>query len=100
MIATLCAIWRVFISLAFTGSGGLDTRFGHLAGGVSDLVAIKGGTATTRVLSGASWQTRGGTIDADAAASPSLAQQADGFWQNIVNWQQAQNGLIQSAQNL
>lgn len=69
------------MALTFTGSGaGLFDRFGALAGGVADWVALKGGAATARVLSGASMQTRGTTLETYAALSPAVSAALGDHW--------------------
>lgn len=50
------------MAVALTGSGGIFTAFGTYIGGQSDLVAMRGGTSTSRVGSGASFKARRNTI--------------------------------------
>lgn len=69
-------------------------------GGLADSLAIQGGTATARTLSGASWATRGTNIEADAAESPAVSTQIDGHWAAISGWRGAQNTLFGSMKTL
>jgi hypothetical protein len=93
--------------VTLTGNGGIYTRIGRLAGGAADAIALLGGPATARVLSGSSWQTRGVNIQADAAYSPNLTAVVNGNtggWSAINAWssQQVQffNSLSTLAQNI
>lgn len=87
------------MSVTLTGNGGLFVRLGHLFGAMADVVALKGGTATARVLSGASMQTRGTTIETDSAYSPAVSQQINP-WTAIEAWQSAQGSLFQQFRTL
>lgn len=81
------------MALTYSASGGLMTRQGHLFGGIADVVALEGGAATARTLSGASLLTRGATLETDAAASPRVSAQLDGHWTAIDTWRAAQGTL-------
>jgi hypothetical protein len=83
-----------------TTNSGLFYRFGRMAGLVADIVALKGGTATARVLSGASMQTRATTFETMAAASPAVSPYIDGHWTALAGWQSAQGGYEQSTRAL
>lgn len=82
------------MAVTLTGSGGLFKRLGRIWGGMADVMAIQGGTATARVLSGALWTTRGTNIEADAAEATAISQYIDGHWTAIASWQSAQGGLF------
>lgn len=82
------------MSVTLTGNGGLFTRLGHIWGGLADIIASMGGTATARTLSGASWQTRAATIDTDGAYSPSIMQIIDGQWNYLTSWQASQSSML------
>ena len=69
-------------------------RLGHIFGGLADVQSIQGGPTTTAVGSGASWATRGTTIEADAAESPEVSPQVDGHWGAITSWRSAQSALF------
>lgn len=85
------------MAIVFTGSGaGLFNRFGAWAGGLADSVAFQGGTATARVLSGASMATRGTTLETYAALSPAVSPELDGHWTAITSWRSAQSSLFSS----
>lgn len=105
------------MTVPLTGTGGLFERLGHLFGGAADLLALQGGTATARVLSGASWAARNTTLQTDYAtaaaggtANPPLLNGDNGFGasatpisQILGSWNKAQtsmlNGLQKIAQN-
>ena len=82
------------MTISFSGSAGsILNRIGRLAGRCADVLALKGGPATTRVLSGASFVTAGTNILADAAASPSVSPVTDGVLAQISAWQSSQNSI-------
>ena len=80
--------------MLLVGNGGVFERIGRLAGGAADIEASLGGTATARTLSGASWQTRGTNIQADAAFSPNLTSVVSGAWTNINGWASSQSSFL------
>jgi hypothetical protein len=82
------------MAVILTGTGGIWKRLGHAFGAAADVVALKGGAATARVLSGASMQTRGTTFEADAAEAPSLSQVTKNSWDVIESWQATQSGFL------
>lgn len=88
------------MSVTLTGTGGVFKKIGRLAGRAADIVALKGGSATTRVLSGSSMTTAGTNILADAAESPAVSAQAEGILSYIDSWRAAQNGLLQQLANI
>lgn len=92
------------MAVTLTGTGGVFKRLGRLFGGAADLLALMGGTATSAVGSGASMQTRGTNIEADAAESPAVSQAIDGHWTKISNWQSMQTSfftdLVRLAENI
>lgn len=71
------------MAVTLTGTGGIFKRLGRLAGGIQDIIALMGGSATARTLSTASFATRGTNIEADAAESPAISSSIDGHWQMI-----------------
>lgn len=88
------------MTIALTGTNGLFTRLGHFFGALSDVIALQGGTATARVLSGASMATRGTTLETDAAYSPSVSPELDGHWTAISSWRSAQASIFSSFNSL
>lgn len=70
------------ISLTNSGAGVFD-RIGLLAARCRDMIALKGGTATTPVAAGASLSTFGTTLEDYADASPAVSAEIDGHWQSI-----------------
>jgi hypothetical protein len=83
------------VSLTNSG-GGIFDRFGAIAGGLADDLALQGAAATARVLSGASWATRGTTLETYAALSPAVSRQLDNHWTAIANWRNGEYGLFSS----
>ena len=69
--------------------GGFFTRFGHIAGGLQDVNAIRGAAATARVLAAGIMTTRVAQLETDYAASPVNTP--------ILNGSQSTPGSIQSA---
>lgn len=84
------------MSVTLTGNGGIFKRFGIIAGGLADVKSLMGGTATTNVAAGASWLTRGGTLETEALNSPAISAQIDGHWTAISNWRGAQSSIFSS----
>lgn len=88
------------MTIPLTGNGSLFQRLGNIWGGVADLLALEGGTATARVLSGASWQTRLTTLDtqyADSPANVSLISGDNGFGQSTTPLSQIVNNWMTSS---
>lgn len=79
------------MALTFSGSAGaLFNRFGRWAGAIADVLALAGGTATARVLSGASMVTRGTNLEADAASTsggPALSHVIGDHWGAVAAFQ-------------
>jgi len=73
-----------------TNHTGLFDRAGVLWGGLADLLATRGGTATARVLSGASWPARFLTADSyfssSAGGSVNLGATFDGYNAAVTAW--------------
>ena len=88
------------MTVQLTGNGGIFTRLGHVFGGMADVLALEGGTATARVLSGASMQARYGTFEVDASYTPVLNFILDGYYAQLQGWQSQQNGICQQLQSL
>lgn len=82
------------MTIPFTTSGGLFTRLGHIFGGVADVNAIRGGTATARVLSGALMTTRVNQLQTDYNASPVNQSTLDGVFTSLGAWQSSQSGFL------
>lgn len=83
------------MAITFSGAtGALFTRFGHIAGIIRDLIALKGGTATTNVAAAASLSTRGTTLETDAAADPTLSPYLDGHWASLDSLRSGLSGGI------
>jgi hypothetical protein len=77
-----------------SGPGGYFTRFGHLAGGIADVLSLRGGAATSRVLSGANVAARViATVEPDFAAGTPLPQVADGILTALSSFQDALKSL-------
>jgi len=101
------------MSVTLTGSGGLFVKAGHVMGAAADAVALKGGSATARVLSGANMVTRGQTLESDYSAgsvnmtsvlsgtpdNPGISGGAS-IWSTISSWQSSQGALFSSLQRL
>ena len=88
------------MSVTLTGAGSLFVRLGHIFGGIEDILALEGAAATARVLSGASWQTRGTTLETDYAAGTQLQSVLDGMWRDLAAWQGTQQGFISQLASL
>ena len=87
------------MALTFSGAtGALFTRFGHWARIVRELIALKGGTATSTVT--ASLSTHGTTLETDAAAAPATSQDIDGHWQALDSVRSGLSGGISSLRGL
>lgn len=88
------------MTIALTGSGGLFTRIGHIGGGLLDVAALMGGTATARVLSGASMVTRVGQLYTDYTASVAFPTLLEGLPTAVARptgdgaWQSAQAAIF------
>ncbi len=88
------------MTIALTGSGGLFTRIGHIGGGLLDVAALMGGTATARVLSGASMVTRVGQLYTDYTASVAFPTLLEGLPTAVAKptgdggWQTAQANIF------
>jgi hypothetical protein len=83
-----------------TANSGLFVRFGVIAGACRDIVALKGGTATSNVASGASLGGRGISIEQNAAASPTQYPLVDGIWTLINSARSSMSGTTQSLSSL
>jgi hypothetical protein len=89
------------MAITFSGAtGALFNRLGRVMAASADELAIKGGTATTRVLSGASMQTRWGNIEADSAASPVISQAVGDHWAALTSWQGQQSSFFTAHKSL
>lgn len=73
-------------------------RIGHLLGGWLDVLALEGGTATARTLSGASWVTRQATIEADYQNGTASPTTIEGIIASIAAWRNAQSSFAQVLQ--
>ncbi len=76
-----------------TAGSGIFARLGHYFGGMADVNAIQGATATARVLSTASMIDRFATIAEDAALTTTEYPVVDGAQAQLTAWQSAQGGL-------
>lgn len=89
------------MTIPLTGSGSLFVRLGHIFGGILDLDAIRGGAATARTLSGASWKTRAlTTLIGDYNAGTAIPDVINGITTALTSWQTTQNGLISQMRTL
>lgn len=90
------------MSTALTGSGNGSwwKRFGHIAGRLADLSALRGGAATSNVLSGASFPTTFGTVETDYTQGTALLQVSDGLYGTLAAWQSSQTQTFQALQTL
>lgn len=78
------------MTIPLSGAGGLFTRIGHLAGGAQDILAIRGGAATARVLAGGNMAARViNTIEPDFAAGTPIPQVIDGIIAALGTFQNA-----------
>lgn len=82
------------MTVALVNEGGLFKRLGLLASMARDLVALKGGTATTNVGAGASLSTRGTSVESFAAESPAVSDQVDNSWQAIEALRSGTSGFF------
>jgi hypothetical protein len=83
-----------------TANSGLFVRFGVLAGACRDIVALKGGSATTNVGANASLGARGVLIEQNAAASPTQYPLVDGIWTLINSARSSMSGATQSLSSM
>jgi hypothetical protein len=88
------------MTVALSGSGGLFTRLGRLFAGADDIQALRGATATSRVLTGANWVTRAATILADYAAGTGIQATADGLYSNLSAWQGTSTAFLTALKSL
>jgi hypothetical protein len=92
------------MSVPLTGSGGLFTRLGPLLGQLNDINSLRGGTATTNVLSAGQFPTRYAAQVTAFAAGTSQSSTLDGAAQAYESAQSAMSGypsyLQQLASNL
>lgn len=91
------------ISLTNGNHTGLFDRMGVLWGGLADILATQGGTATARVLSGASWTTRFVTADTyytTATGAVALGTTFDGFNAAITSWKSSASGFFAQCNTL
>lgn len=91
------------IPLTNGSHSGFFDRLGKILQGLDDVNALRGGAATSDVLSAANWPARVATLEGYYAAGTSLRQVIDGFYTKLAAWQNA-NGQIfkdvqQAAQN-
>lgn len=88
------------MSVSLVGNGGLFTRLGYIFGGVEDVLALQGGPANARVLTGASLQTRITNLDVQYADSPTeslLLGGDNGFGQSATPLNQIVNNWNNTA---
>lgn len=88
------------MTIPLTGSGGLMTRNGHLAGYLNDYLSLLGGTATTNVASGAQVPTRLSQIEGDYAAGTALYSVIDGFANTLSSFQSSGTSLPAALQTI
>jgi hypothetical protein len=82
------------MAITLTGSAGLYTRLGYLFAGAEDILAVQGGAATARTLSGASWVTRAGNVQAAYNAAPANQSTIEGIWSQLKSWQGSSAGFL------
>lgn len=82
------------MSIPLTGNGGLMTRIGLFFGRILDTVALQGGTATARVLSGASMTTNFPTIAVQYDDSPALPNVFNGAYTDLASFQSSYLGFV------
>jgi hypothetical protein len=87
------------MTVPLTGAGSLFVRLGHLFGRLADVTSLRGGSATTNVISAASMPTNFGTTEADFAAGSALRQVVDSLLgSDLAAWQAAQQSLYTALQ--
>lgn len=87
-------------NIPLTGSGGLFTGMGLLFGGNADIIALRGGQATARVLSTASFKSRRNDIFAAyAAQSPVHNNLLTSMDSEFTQWSSAQKTFLTAMQN-
>lgn len=92
------------MTVPLTGAGSLPVRLGHLFGALADEVALMGGSATSRVLSGANMVSREATWQSDYGAGTADLELINGdtgfganatpLYQSVNTWQTAQQQLF------
>ncbi len=87
-------------NVLLTGNGSWPVRLGYGMGGFLDQLALEGGTATARVLSGALWTTRYSTLVTQYNSGVTAPSTLDGFFASMSAWQGAQNGFGSAIQTL
>ncbi len=92
------------MTILLTGAGSWGVRTGDVLGLASDLMALMGGTATTKIASGTRFPARFTTINTDLAAGTALpvtqANAQNNPYSNLSQWQGAQASLFSWASNL
>jgi hypothetical protein len=88
------------MAIPLTGSGSLFQRLGRIWAFMDDVNALRGGPATTRVLSGANAVTRAANILADYAAGTGIQAVADGLYSNLSAWQGTSTGYLNQLKSL
>jgi hypothetical protein len=88
------------MTVPLTGSGGAFSRLGTVWALMDDLNALRGGPATTRVLSGANATTRAATILAAYAAGTGIQSVSDGFYSNLSAWQGTATAFLTALKSL
>src|SRR5207237_4445446 len=85
------------MTVPLTGAGALFTRLGHLYGGMLDVLALRGGAATARVLTGANFPSRMiATVDPDYANGTALPQVIDGDLAALTSFQSSMGVILTS----
>lgn len=80
------------VTLSNGSNAGLIDRIGYLLGGLNDVNALLGGTATSGVT--ANWVTRANALDTRYGASPAQQKVLDSLYQSLTSWQGSQSGFL------
>src|SRR6266446_7758532 len=86
------------MTIPLTGAGSLFVKLGHVGGRVLDVIALKGGTATARVLSGIPAGVA--LLETDYNAGTPEANILDGIYTSVSGFQGAQAGFLTQLQQL
>lgn len=82
------------MTIPLVGAGSFFVRVGHLCGGILDINALRGGSATARVLSGANLSTRTfSTIAPDYANGTPANQVINGYSTQYAQYQSSMGSL-------
>ena len=89
------------MAISLTGAGSFPVRAGHLMAGMLDLLALVGGTATSRVLSGANLASRTiATVTPDYSNGTPLPQVIQNLQSALTSIQGSSSSLLSTYQTI